>query len=120
MKKLIKKTKKAFTLIEMVVVLFIISLLLLVMIPNLGAQKSNADAKSEDAFKATLQTEVDMYAADKGVSTSTTWDVLKSRDYITQKQYDKAHDKYNIQKTPESSTSHPAYEVIEKSTTAQK
>lgn len=34
-----KKIHKAFTLIEMVIVLFIISLLLLIMIPNLVAQK---------------------------------------------------------------------------------
>lgn len=32
--------RKGFTLIEMTVVLFIISLLILIIIPNLGAQKS--------------------------------------------------------------------------------
>lgn len=120
MQKLINKTKKAFTLIEMVIVLFIISLLLLVMIPNLGSQKSSADAKSEEAFKTTLQTEVDMYAADKGIESSTNWNILAGNGYITQKQADKANKKYEIKKTPESTSSHPTYEVTEKPTTAQK
>ncbi|WP_225422933.1 competence type IV pilus major pilin ComGC [Companilactobacillus jidongensis] len=94
MSKLIKKTKKAFTLIEMVIVLFIISLLLLVMIPNLGAQKNNASTKSEDAFVTTMQTEIDMYDGD-GVSIPT-WRNLKDDGYISENQFKRASKKYYI------------------------
>lgn len=60
MKKLKRKTRKAFTLIEMVIVLFIISILLVLIIPNLGTQKTNAVNKTDEAFISTLQTQVDM------------------------------------------------------------
>lgn len=60
MTKLKKKTREAFTLIEMVIVLFIISLLLVLIIPNLGGQKENAVNKTDEAFRTTLQTQVDM------------------------------------------------------------
>lgn len=56
-----KKTRKAFTLIEMVIVLFIISLLLLIMIPNLVQQKDHANSKSEEAFRTTLVTQAGLY-----------------------------------------------------------
>ncbi|MFC6323031.1 prepilin-type N-terminal cleavage/methylation domain-containing protein [Companilactobacillus baiquanensis] len=55
-----KRTREAFTLIEMVIVLFIISLLLVLIIPNLGTQKNNAVKKTDEAFVTTLQTQVDM------------------------------------------------------------
>jgi len=56
-----KKIRKGFTLIEMVIVLFIISLLLLIMIPNLVQQKDHADKKSEEAFRTTLVTQAGLY-----------------------------------------------------------
>ncbi|WP_125715006.1 prepilin-type N-terminal cleavage/methylation domain-containing protein [Companilactobacillus kedongensis] len=60
MNKLKKKTREAFTLIEMVIVLFIISLLLLLIVPNLANQKSNAVDKTDEAFRTTLQAQVDI------------------------------------------------------------
>ena len=56
-----KKIRKGFTLIEMVIVLFIISLLLLIMIPNLVQQKDHADKQSTEAFKTTLVTQAGLY-----------------------------------------------------------
>lgn len=103
MKKIIKKTKKAFTLIEMVIVLFIISLLLLVMIPNLSAQKSNADAKSEEAFKTTLQTEVDMYDTDTTSTMTPSWSGLRGDGYISDKQFKRADKNYEIKKVEKQS-----------------
>lgn len=56
------KTRKhaAFTLIEIVIVLFIIFLLLII-IPNINQQKQAAQSKTEADFQTTLQTQVDMY-----------------------------------------------------------
>ncbi|MFD1417879.1 prepilin-type N-terminal cleavage/methylation domain-containing protein [Companilactobacillus keshanensis] len=81
MNKLKKKTREAFTLIEMVIVLFIISLLLLLIVPNLGGQKTNAENKTDEAFRSTLQTQVDM--ADTKIHD------LKELD-LSEKQADKA------------------------------
>lgn len=53
--------KRGFTLIEMVIVMFIISLLLLLIIPNLSQQKDRAEAKSDHAFIETLQTQLDLH-----------------------------------------------------------
>ena len=42
LKKLKKRVAKGFTLVEMTIVLFIISLLILIIVPNLGAQRKHA------------------------------------------------------------------------------
>jgi prepilin-type N-terminal cleavage/methylation domain len=80
-----KKIRKAFTLIEMVIVLFIISLLLLIMIPNLTAQKDNATKRSDDAFKTTMKTQAELYL-DNNNSEETdkiTWEKLADDHYIS-------------------------------------
>ncbi|WP_251717638.1 competence type IV pilus major pilin ComGC [Lactobacillus agrestimuris] len=61
MKKLLAKKQKGFTLIEMVVVIAIVVLLLIIIAPNLVGQKKNAEKKTDDAFKTTLQTQVELY-----------------------------------------------------------
>ena len=83
-----KKTRKAFTLIEMVIVLFIISLLLLIMIPNLAAQRKNADTRSEEAFKTTIRTQKELYE-DNHDGAVPTLDDLEKEEYITKKQKEK-------------------------------
>lgn len=90
MKKILNKTKKGFTLIEMVIVLFIISLLLLIMIPNLAKQKQDASKKGEDAFRVTMQTQIDMYDG-----SNLSWSKLKSEGFISDKQEKEAMKKFN-------------------------
>ncbi|AKP68269.1 competence type IV pilus major pilin ComGC [Companilactobacillus ginsenosidimutans] len=55
-----KRKRKGFTLIEMVIVMFIISVLLMLVIPNVVEQRNNAEKHSADAFIRTVQTVVDM------------------------------------------------------------
>ncbi|KRL67627.1 competence type IV pilus major pilin ComGC [Companilactobacillus versmoldensis] len=52
--------RKGFTLIEMVIVMFIISLLLLLIVPNLAQQKQKAEEKSKEAFIEVVQNQVDL------------------------------------------------------------
>ncbi|WP_338216618.1 competence type IV pilus major pilin ComGC [Companilactobacillus muriivasis] len=87
-----KKIRKGFTLIEMVIVLFIISLLLLIMIPNLVQQKDHADKKSEEAFRTTLVTQAGLYLENNPdiESKDVTIEKLKSEKYITIKQAERA------------------------------
>ncbi|MDN6543613.1 MAG: prepilin-type N-terminal cleavage/methylation domain-containing protein, partial [Lentilactobacillus parabuchneri] len=49
MKKQVKKTRSGFTLIEMTIVLFIISLLILIIIPNLSNQRKLAQSVHSSA-----------------------------------------------------------------------
>ncbi|MQS88921.1 competence type IV pilus major pilin ComGC [Companilactobacillus mishanensis] len=59
-KKINSRKKKGFTLVEMVMVLFIIAMLMLLILPNLSQQKDNATKKSNEAFRTTIQTQVDL------------------------------------------------------------
>ena len=87
---MMKKIRKGFTLIEMVVVLFIISLLMLIMVPNIVAQKDHASTKSEEAFKTTLTTQAELYLENNPEKTTVSADDLKKENYITAAQSKRA------------------------------
>jgi len=87
---MMKKIRKGFTLIEMVVVLFIISLLMLIMVPNIVAQKDHANAKSEEAFKTTLTTQAELYLENHPNSKTVSAADLQKENYITTAQAKRA------------------------------
>ncbi|BDR60314.1 competence type IV pilus major pilin ComGC [Lactobacillus xylocopicola] len=90
---IIAKTRKAqgFTLIEMVVVVAIIVMLLLVIAPNLMKQKQGANDKTSDAFKTTLQTQVNLYEDDKDRnSKEISFKNMFDDGYLTKRQLEKA------------------------------
>ena len=60
------RKREAFTLLEMSIVLFIISLLILIVLPNLTAQRKSAKRIHHDAMVSVVQTQVDEYANDGG------------------------------------------------------
>lgn len=55
------KEQKAFTLIEMVIVLLIITVLMLLMIPNIGNQKKQVNSKGTEALIQVVETQVQLY-----------------------------------------------------------
>lgn len=59
-----KKKKSAFTLLEMAVVLFIISLLILIILPNVAAQRKNASKVNNHALQTELNTQAQLYMND--------------------------------------------------------
>lgn len=87
-----KKTKKVkgFTLIEMVVVIAIIAILILLVVPNLSKQKNKANDRTDEAFKTTLQTQVELSGKD-----NPTWEDLKKDGLLTEKQAKRA-EKYEV------------------------
>lgn len=89
-----KKSKvKGFTLIEMVVVVAIIMMLLVIIAPNLAKQKNNANRKTDDAFKSTLQTQVTLYEDDKDRNGKTiSFQNMFEDGYLTKKQLTKSKD----------------------------
>lgn len=55
------KEKRGFTLLEMLMVIFIISLLLLLIIPNITKHKEKVSDKACQAYAAMVQTQVTSY-----------------------------------------------------------
>lgn len=61
-----RKQIKAFTLIEMIIVLFIIGMLMLIFVPNLTRKGNDARSKSDIAIAKVVQQEVELYKAEHG------------------------------------------------------
>jgi competence protein ComGC len=59
------KSEKGFTLIEMLVVLLVISILLIITIPNITKHQSTIQAKGCEAFVKMVQAQVQAYELDK-------------------------------------------------------
>ncbi|MGQ7657589.1 competence type IV pilus major pilin ComGC [Streptococcus suis] len=84
MKKLLKLKKKAFTLVEMLVVLGIISLLLLLFVPNLSKQKAAVQEKGNAAVVKVVESQMELYELEHDKE-ATVAD-LQADGYITEKQ----------------------------------
>ncbi|WP_026674863.1 competence type IV pilus major pilin ComGC [Alkalihalobacterium bogoriense] len=80
MKKLLKK-QAGFTLIEMMIVLLIISILLLIAVPNMTKNTAVAGDKSCDATIKLLQTQVGAYEVEKG-SLPASLQALQDEGYV--------------------------------------
>ncbi|MFD0898596.1 competence type IV pilus major pilin ComGC [Loigolactobacillus binensis] len=88
-KKVWAKPQKAFTLIEMVVVLFIITLLILIILPNVGAQRKKAQTTGDDAFRTTIETQQQLYQNEHDGKMPTLQE-LKTDGYLTERQFERA------------------------------
>lgn len=84
MKKLIEMKVKAFTLVEMLVVLGIISLLLLLFVPNLSKQKAAVQEKGNAAVVKVVESQMELYELEHDEE-ATVAD-LQVKGYITDKQ----------------------------------
>ncbi|WP_105158508.1 competence type IV pilus major pilin ComGC [Streptococcus suis] len=84
MKNLLKLKKKAFTLVEMLVVLGIISLLLLLFVPNLSKQKAAVQEKGNAAVVKVVESQMELYELEHDKE-ATVAD-LQADGYITEKQ----------------------------------
>lgn len=87
MKRLMKKTtapQRGFTLIEMVIVLAVISLLMLIMIPNLNHQREVAAGRQKDALVEVVQNQAEMYTNETGQAA--TIQDLEDKGYLNKDQ----------------------------------
>lgn len=75
------KNERGFTLIEMLVVLLIISILILVTIPNVTKHSAMVNNKGCSAYVQMLQGMVETYRLEKG-NYPTTFNELKNAEYI--------------------------------------
>jgi competence protein ComGC len=81
-----KYSRKAFTLIEVLTTMFIISLLLLLVMPNLARVKQQAEAKQARAMVQTLQTQIELYQDEYGEQAVTIDKLLAGNRYLTSAQ----------------------------------
>ncbi|HFH9947381.1 competence type IV pilus major pilin ComGC [Streptococcus suis] len=84
MKKLMKLKNKAFTLVEMLVVLLIVSVLLLLFVPNLSKQKEAIKESGGAAVVKVVESQMELYELeyDKEATVAD----LQAAGYITEKQ----------------------------------
>lgn len=83
MEKILKKLKKkdGFTLIEMLIVLFIIAILLILIIPNITKNIDTAKDKSSEAYEKTVQSQVIAYEINEKDS-NVTFEKLVEKHYL--------------------------------------
>ncbi|WP_105178943.1 competence type IV pilus major pilin ComGC [Streptococcus suis] len=84
MKKLVEMKVKGFTLVEMLVVLGIISLLLLLFVPNLSQQKDAIQEKGNAAVVKVVESQMELYELE--YDKEATVEDLQKAGYITPKQ----------------------------------
>lgn len=89
------KREEGFTLIEMSLVLFIISALLLLFVPNIASRQSEADATSNEAMVTVLQSQADMYTIDKKAIPAD-FAAMETAKYLTEKQRIKATEGFTL------------------------
>lgn len=85
------KKLKGFTLIEMLVVLIVISVLLLLFVPNLAGTKESAEKQGDAAVVKVVETQLEVYRLDMGKTVEPEELVGK---YITKEQLEIYRDKY--------------------------
>lgn len=102
MKKLIENRKKvsvkAFTLLEMLIVLLVISVLMLLFIPNLSKQKDEITQKGNAAVVKVVESQAELYELNKG-KYPTLGELLAEKD-INEKQVKAYKDYYAKHKEP--------------------
>ncbi len=74
------KNEKGFTLIEMMIVMLVISVLLIITIPNVAKHNSNINKKGCEAYVKMVQAQVQAYEMDK--NKVPTIEELKAEGYL--------------------------------------
>lgn len=92
-----QEDEKGFTLLEMLIVLFVLGLLLLVIIPNVTKHQDSAETKGDAAFASTVQTQVDLYKMDTGSTPATFGELASGEDpYLNQNQLTEATENLSL------------------------
>jgi competence protein ComGC len=80
---MIKNKEKGFTLIEMLIVLLVISVLLIITIPNIAKNQSSIQTKGCEAFVKMVQSQVQAYYIDHNAFPASVVE-LNSEGYLDQ------------------------------------
>lgn len=74
------KNQKGFTLIEMMIVLLVISVLLIITVPNVSRHNTNINTKGCEAYMKMVEAQVQAYKIDKNKTPTLT--ELKADEYL--------------------------------------
>ncbi|CRH17758.1 competence type IV pilus major pilin ComGC [Carnobacterium maltaromaticum] len=88
-----KLNNKGFTLVEMILVLFVISVLLILVIPNVVQQKKKIDNQGTEALMTVIETQIELFLLEKEPGIEVSFAALKADNYLKQKQIDNAINK---------------------------
>ena len=83
----------------MVIVLFVISVIMLLVIPNLSKSKKSIDTTGNEAFVTVVQTQLDLYLMTEdsaGLTDANTFDLLGSEKYLNDSQVEQAKQNLKI------------------------
>ncbi len=80
-----RRCSRGFTLVEMAIVLFIISLLILIVIPNVSNQRKRAVSINNQALQTELDSQVELYKNEHDLenSSTVTLDELEKDGYLS-------------------------------------
>jgi competence protein ComGC len=84
-----RKEMAGFTLVETLIVLLILSILILIMVPNLMQHKDFAEKKSDEALVHVVESQMTMYELEKAKSEKPSLEELESDGFITRDQKEK-------------------------------
>ncbi len=84
-----KKSHDAFTLIEMLIVLFVLAILILIFVPNLGEQRARIGEREDDAFEQVVVNQIDLYELNE-TDALTSFAELKNKGYLSSQQTKRA------------------------------
>lgn len=88
-KKKRKKNNKGFTLLEMLIVLFVIAVLIILFVPNLAKQTDSINKQGNAALEKVIETQTEMYYLDNNEKPASL-ETLFTDGYISKDQRDKA------------------------------
>lgn len=86
------KLDKGFTLIEMSLVLFVISFLLILFIPNLSGRQDGAAETGNEAMETVILNQIDLYKMDNNNKYPESLAKLNEENYLTDKQLLRANE----------------------------
>ena len=76
------RREDGFTLVEMLIVLLIISVLILITIPNVTRHFKTVDTKACDAYVKMIDSQIEAYRVEKPRVQNVTLDLLKDAEYL--------------------------------------
>lgn len=92
-----RKERKGFTLLEMLLVVFIIAALLLLVLPNLINQQDKVTAQTDQAFVTAVQNQVTLYTTNTGKKPTKFSELhTEEADYLSDEQLKKAEAKLKL------------------------
>ncbi|MDH6365554.1 competence protein ComGC [Enterococcus sp. PF1-24] len=97
--KKIFKNNRGFTLLEMLLVLFVIGILILLFIPNINAQRDKVTKKGDAAIVKVIETQQQLYMMDNETEEVPDPSKLADEQYITNEQLEKYNEAKNNGKT---------------------